>query len=96
MTKRNNQPPQLTQEQVILLAGAIKNGKDIKCTCGGDIFAQGSKLKLLSKLLLGTKEDELWPTPTMYCIVCNKELNLDAPEPPKDEIVLNLDLKKND
>ena len=88
----NKQSPNLTREQSIMLAGALREAKDIACSCGGLIFNQGTKLKLLSKLLIGADEDQLVPIPAFFCIKCLKELNLEE-EKPNDEIVL--DFKKN-
>lgn len=79
----------LSQEQMIMLAGAIKNAKDITCECGGKIFNQGTKLKELSKLLTGADENNLYPIPALFCIKCLKELNLEEEKPKDNEIILD-------
>ncbi len=88
-----NKEPQLSQEQRIMLMGALKNAKDIKCVCGGEIFTEGSKFKLLSRLLIGSDTDQVAPIPTIYCVKCFKEISLEeVKEKDGNEIVL--DFKK--
>lgn len=71
-----------------MMTVALKNAKEIKCSCGGEVFAKGVKLKELSRLLTGAEEDELFTIPTLYCIKYFKEL-IGYEEPPKEEIVLD-------
>ena len=85
--------PNLSQEQRIMLMGALKNARDIKCSCGGEIFNEGSKFKLLSKLLIGADSDQLVPIPTVFCIKCLKEISLEE-EKPKDSNEIVLDFKR--
>lgn len=78
----------LSQEQMIMIAGAIKNAKDISCgECGGKIFNQGTKLKEVSKLLTGEAQDTIYPIPALFCIRCFKELILDNPEKKESSII---------
>lgn len=84
---------QLTQEQLIMLSGALKNAKDIVCKCGGKIFNQGTKLKLLSRLLIGTEKDELVPIPCIYCIKCQEEVNIEEDNKGKEGIIIDLEKK---
>lgn len=83
----------LSTEQQIMLTGAIKNATDVVCSCGSLIFNQATKLKKLSKLLIGAEDDQLVPIPALYCIKCLKELNLDE-EKPKDNNEIVLDFKR--
>lgn len=84
----------ISQEQMIMMAGAIREAKTATCgNCGGEIFNQGTRLKILSKLLTGGERDEPIGIPAVYCIKCHTELNLDE-EKPKDSNEIVLDFKR--
>ena len=74
-------PQQLTPEQIARLSEMIKNAEDLKCECGGDMFAQANKIKKVSRLITGEEEDTFLPLPALYCISCKKEMVLDTPKP---------------
>lgn len=97
MSKQNNgNRPQPSPEQLLAAANAIKNARDIVCSCGCNIFTEGMKVKQLSKLVTGEANDRIIPIPTAFCIKCHKELNVEEEkvETKAPEIILNLDLKK--
>ena len=85
--------PKLTQEQMIMFAGALKNAKNIKCECGGEIFNQGARIKVLSRLLIGSDEDKPISIPTAYCIKCLKELKPEEEKESEDKEILSFDFK---
>lgn len=68
----------LSEKQIQMMQAALENAKDINCECGGSIFAQGSKLKRLSRILTGEDKDSVLPIPTLYCVSCFKEITFEA------------------
>jgi uncharacterized CHY-type Zn-finger protein len=70
----NTNIPRLTEDQMQKLTTAMQNAVDIKCSCGNPTFYEGFRVKKLSRLILGTPNDEIVPIPTMLCCVCNKEV----------------------
>ena len=42
--------------------------------CGGDIFLEGSKFRVISKLLVGTQQDAIIPVPCFLCGNCGDVL----------------------
>lgn len=45
----------------------------IKCSCGGEVFAQAMRLYKISQFYVGTPQDIFTSIPTGYCIKCGKE-----------------------
>lgn len=88
-----NMKNNLTQEQELMAANAWKNAKDIKCECGGLIFQQALKIKFISRLLTGESEDMNIPVPTLVCVECHKELNLEENKAQENNEIV-IDFKK--
>lgn len=95
----------LSAEQIQMAHNAIRNARDVKCTCGGLVFNQAIKLKQVSSLLSPDGESKLIPVPVVYCIKCLKELNFEEESKPakdseetKNPEVITLDFhnKKKD
>ena len=85
----------LTPEQINMMAQALKTAKDIVCkSCGGQIFAEGIRLKELSKIITGDTQNQLIPIPAFFCVKCHTELKQEDLEKPAEENVIYLDKDK--
>lgn len=73
---------QLTQQQMMVMAQALKTAIDVTCECGCMVFNEGFKLKQLSKLITGESQNRILPIPVAYCVKCHKEY---IPEEQREE-----------
>lgn len=59
----------------------ISKAKSIKCDeCGAEVFMPAMKFKTISKLLTGSKEDQLIPIQVFVCMACGsipKQFDID-------------------
>lgn len=74
----NNQR-QPTAEELAEFQMFLKNAKDIVCKCGNTTFVQGTKLKIVSRILTGQEKDTVLPSPQFFCHKCLTELSFEQP-----------------
>lgn len=59
----------------------LSKAKSIKCDeCGAEIFMPAMKFKTISKLLTGSKEDQIIPVQVFVCMACGsipKQFDID-------------------
>ena len=59
----------------------LSKAKSIKCDeCGAEIFMPAMKFKTVSKLLTGSKEDQIIPIQVFVCMACGavpKQFDID-------------------
>jgi len=63
----------MSKEQEEILIKALEHAKDIQCKCGGLVFQEGRKVKILSKLITGQAQDEPFSLPAIFCVKCGEE-----------------------
>jgi len=59
---------------------SLKDARDIKCSCGNQIFMTGFMFKKFSRLLTGAPKDSLVPIELYLCTGCGKPLDELLPE----------------
>lgn len=71
-----NENQQITQPQIDLAQTTPLTCKN----CGHDIFVEGSKFRIISKLLVGSAQDSVLPIPVYLCASCGDILEALMPK----------------
>lgn len=52
----------------------MDNSTAVACSCGSEIFQEGMKFRRVSKIVAGTKDDQMIIMPVIFCAKCSLEL----------------------